>query len=186
MNPTLIIIALVSAGVIAFGADQFGYNRGITEQKVADQKVIDEVNVQLEANKAEAARILLDRNTEILALVAARDQAKNVLEAEREKTRQSDAADRAKYNALSLRFKSVKNSASRDCGTSTGGAGIDPAAAESTEVVQLPDQVAGDLRQLAFDAQELNGDYAKCYAFAQQIGNLCQPVKKWPTSTPGK
>lgn len=186
MNPTLIIIALVSAGVIAFGADRFGHNRGITEQKVADQKVIDEVNAQLEASKAEAARILLDLNAEILTLVTARDQAKNVLEAEREKARQSDAADRAKYNALSLRFKSVKNSASRDCGTNTGGTGINPTPTEPTEIIQLPDEVTSDLRQLAFDAQELNGDYAKCYAFAQQIGDLCQPAKKWPTSMPGK
>jgi hypothetical protein len=51
------------------------------------------------------------------------------------------------------------------CGGRAGSAEGNAAGADGPAVVQLPDAVAGDLRQLAFEADRLKDEYATCYRY---------------------
>lgn len=74
------------------------------------------------------------------------------------------AALAAQYATRGLRFSSQATATAR-CGPSGGPAVSSPASAADAPtrtVVQLPDSIAGDLRQFARDADELKGAYGLC------------------------
>lgn len=169
MNPYLIIGALIALSAAFFGGDYLGHGRGVNEQKVADQKKFDEINAERATQKAEANAIYQQAQADIIALQVERDALKTTLEKEREEARKTTDDLRTKYAGLSLRFRSVQSGGDRENGAGTQGAGSNPAGPATASVLQLPDQVAGNLRQLAFDADKLRDDYAECYGYANKV-----------------
>lgn len=169
MNPYLIIGALVALAAAFGGGDYLGHGRGIDEQKVADQKIFDQINAGLAKQKAEANALYQQAQADIIALQAERDDLKTTLEKEREEARKTTDDLRSKYAGLSLRFRSVQSGGNRPNGAGAQSAGGNPASPATASVLQLPDQVAGNLRQLAFDADKLRDDYALCYGYANKV-----------------
>lgn len=169
MNPYLIIGALIALAAAFFGGDYLGHGRGIDEQKVEDQKQFDQINDGLAKQKAEANTIYRQAQADIITLQTERDALKTTLENEREAARKTTDDLRTKYAGLSLRFKSAKTAGDRGNSAGTQSAGSNPAGPAAASVLQLPDQVAVDLRQLAFDADTLKDDYAKCYGYAEKM-----------------
>lgn len=169
MNPYIIIGALIALAAAFFGGDHLGHGRGVNEQKVADQKQFDQINAERAKQKAEANALYQQAQADIIALQADRDALKTTLEKEREEARKTTDDLRTKYAGLSLRFRSVQSGGNRQDGAGAKGAGGNPASPAATTVLQLPDQVAGNLRQLAFDADKLRDDYALCYGYANKV-----------------
>lgn len=168
MNPYLIIGALLALAAAAGGGFYEGHKTGIDGQKVADQAQFDAINAGLTKQKADAAALLAQANADNAALAVARDTLKTTLETEREKNRAATDSLHTQLAGVGLRFRAQ----GAGCGASGGGtqaAGTDPAAAQSSAVVQLPDALAASLRQLAYDADKLRDDYALCYGYATQV-----------------
>lgn len=169
MNPYAIIAALVVAIGLWFGGDHVGHTRGINEQKVADQGKFDKVNADLTENKAEAAGILKTKNAEILALMIERETLKTTLEKDREKNRVATNALRDKYASIGLRIELGKDSGRWPGGGSASSTVVNSTGVDAAAILQLPDTVTGNLRQLVFDADNLADEYRKCYGYAQQV-----------------
>lgn len=163
----MVIVAMITAAVAAFGLK--AYNVGATEQQVADQAQFDGINKAIADRKAEAAKILMARNAENLALMIERDQLKTDLEKTREDNRKVTTAARDRYAGLGLRFKPAKV-AGRGCGRGgAAAASAGPAAVDGAAAVELPGKIASDLRQLTFDADTLADEYRKCYGYAHRV-----------------
>ena len=159
----LVVIALM------VGADQFGHSRGVNQQKVEDQAQFDKINADIAANKTKAANSLANENAKNAALAVAWDATKNELEKERESHRTVTADLNRKYSGLSLRFRAAQAAGSGGGGISPLPPGSDAASASGAPILQLPDQIAGDLRRLALDADNLNDDYRKCYGGNERL-----------------
>ena len=166
MNP-YIIIAVLLAIAGAFGAGEFdGHKRGTVAQAIADQKQFDAINAQIVTQKMEAHSMLEKAQADIITAQAAADSFKTQLEKDSE-TRQTQIDTlRRQYAGVSLRFKSAQ---APGCGASSAGASSAQGTAPSPDggaVVQLPDTVAANLRQLTVDGDTLISEYKKCRDFA--------------------
>jgi hypothetical protein len=179
-NPWFIFGGLLSL-FIAFGAGHHqGHKTGVNAQKVASQEtidaannrtqgIIDGYNIQVAEQKAIATTKAIAQRDEVIALQAERDKFKSQLGAEHVKNQDATRRLSAAYAAYSLRFKP-------DIGT---GAGDSVGPGESAEgsaacnappkVVQLPEALTRNLRQLVEDADELNDDYKLCYGYENPI-----------------
>lgn len=165
----LLAFALALMGVGMYEHSE-GVDSGIERQKVADQREFDSVNAKLAANKAEAAEILRKAQAANVAVMAERDALKTKLEEERQANEKQNRDLRARYAELKLRFTIPSDRGSRDGGASPAPAtGDAPGAASPGIVVELPDKIAADLRQLTFDADELRTAYAVCYGYATTV-----------------
>lgn len=172
MNPYVIIGALVAALALGGGGYWYGASVGRAKQEVADQAQFDAVNAKLAAQKAEAATQLAAVNARVLATLTERDALKTKLLTEKDTHDQVTAVLRGRYAALRLRVAvpgAAQAGGGGGGGDGAGGAGGDAARSAGAALVQLPDAVAGDLRQLAFDADRLRDDYALCYGYATQV-----------------
>lgn len=169
MNPYIIIGALILAAAALFGAYQKGYSGGIAEQKIADQAQFDKINAALTKQKAEAATIYQDAQADIIALQIQRDAFKIKLERDHANNEIATAALRDKLAGLSLRFSALKATGGGTGGGNATSSGDHPAGTAGTTIIQLPEKIAGDLRRLAYDADELNDDYRLAYDFAHKI-----------------
>jgi hypothetical protein len=169
MNPIVIlIIGLVWLGSL-IGVGKWQHTAGVTAQKVADQKEFDKINEKLADQKTEAAGILKTKNAENLALMVERDQLKTTLEKNDAINKAATAALRDKYFGVGLRFQPAQAAGRWLGGGSAQGAGLDSSGAAAAAFVQLPDKIAGDLRQLVFDADTLADAYRKCYGYAEKV-----------------
>jgi hypothetical protein len=169
MNPFLIIvIGLVWLGSLA-GVGKWQYIAGVTAQKVADQVQFDVINQKLADQKTEAAAVLKRSNADNLALLVERDRLKTTLEKEYATNQATTAAARDRYAGLGLRFQPAQVAECGSGGGSAQGASADSAGAGASASVQLPDEIAGDLRQIAFDADTLADNYRKCFGYAQKV-----------------
>jgi len=153
----VIALAIFAAG---FGG---GHTVGVNSQKVEDQVEFDRINKQLLDNKTVAAGILAKKNAENISLAEERDRIKSTLEKEREDNRTVTGNLERKYSGLSLRFRATKDAGCWAGSGISGKAKDDAIGIATTTEVQLPDEIAGNLRQLTKDADELNDDYTKCY-----------------------
>ena len=168
MNPYIILGALVSAIALFSGGFMAGKHYGTTTQKVADQAEFDKINNERTAQKAEANKLYRQAQSDIIALQAERDTLKTTLETERETNRKATDDLRTKYSGLSLRFRAQSARPGANSG-STACPGTGPASAAAAPVLQLPDSITSDLRQLALDADKLRDDYAECYGYAKKV-----------------
>lgn len=169
-NPWIIlgfVLALIGVGVYEHSA---GVDDGIAQQKVADQGEFDAINKKLAANKAEAAEILRKKQAENVALMSERDALKTTLEQQRQAHEKENRDLRTQYANLKLRFTVAGDGRSGIGGGSPATASGDAASAAAPGiVVELPDKIANDLRQLAFDADELRTAFAVCYGYATKV-----------------
>lgn len=148
-----------------------GVEQGQGEQQKADQKTLDDINVQLSKQKADADALYLAKVKEVLDTVKQRDAFKKQLGEANEKDRLSTEAHHVELAGQQLRFATSCNPTNAGGGGSGGSAaspGGTAAANDATTIVQLPAKITSDLRQLAFDADRLADEYRKCYGYANK------------------
>ena len=169
LNPWVILALVLAVTAMCVGAGYEGYARGEDAQKVTDQKQFDEINKELTAQKAEANRLLQDALLGNLKLMAERDKLKNQLGEQDVKNRKATAELTARYSGQRLQFRAAQDSGNRaNCG-GTLSSPSNASGTSSTSVVTLPDEIAGNLRQLARDADDLADAYRLCYGYANQV-----------------
>lgn len=169
MNPYLIltfVLAVISAGV---GGCTYGHGTGIDEQKAADQVQFDKYNRDIDEQKTKANALYRKAQDANLALMTERDQLKTTLEKQHAINQAATAALRDKYFGVGLRFSTRQTAGFGSGGGRAQSSGVDPASSEPATLVQLPGEIAADLRRLAFDADQLADDYRKCYGYANQV-----------------
>lgn len=169
-NPWILLafaLALIGVGMYEHSE---GVDDGIAQQKVTDQGEFDTINKTLAKNKADAAEILRKKQAENVALMSERDALKTTLEQQRQAHEKENLNLRTQYASLKLRFTVASDGRSGVSGgspaTTASGA---PGAASPGIVVELPDTIAADLRQLTFDADQLRTAYGVCYGYATQV-----------------
>ena len=172
LNPWILlglVMAFLGVGAGSFGA---GHHFGVTTQKVADQVQFDAINDQTAENKKKADAIYRNAQAIIIQQAADRELADN----QREKERQSDVKTindlRNRYASVGLRFSTGQASGLGGSGGNSNGISAHPADNDGTAEIQLPDQIAEDLRQLTFDDDAVKVDYAILYKWAHDP-NLC-------------
>lgn len=153
---------------IVFGIHHYGalrYEDGITHQKGIDQGIFDRVNQQLTDQKAVAAKMISDRDLQIIAL----QQAQAAQRAQQEKQHDQDVAatDAARRDAAASRLRiTIPVSQVAGCGVGRGvdvpGPSTSPVTS-GTEVLDLPEAYRRGLLDIAFDADKLADDYRRCY-----------------------
>lgn len=169
INPWIIVGVLLALAAAFAGGEFDGQSRGVDKQKVEDQKQFDTINAGLAKQKSDANKLYQQAQADIIALQAERDSLKGTLEKEREDNRKATDDQRAKYSGLQLRFRAAQNSGNRGNGSGTKGSSANASSSQGTAEIQLPDKIAGDLRQLAFDADTLKDDYALCYGYVEKV-----------------
>lgn len=153
--------------LIALACAASGYegNRiGKDTQAVADQSQFDKYNQQIASQKVQAAAILADANAANAKLAADRDTLKTQLGAAHAAAEIATNSLRTQLAGSSLRFAAGEDSGCGAGGSGTKAAGASADSSAASAVIQLPAKVTSDLRQLAFDADELKNNYAACLA----------------------
>lgn len=168
INPW-VILAIVVAWLGSLGAvGYWQHDAGVAAQKISDQAQFDKINQERADEKAAANAIYRKTQDANLALATERDQLKTNLEKEHaaNQKRTADLADT--YARVRLRFN-APSTGHRNSGGSTEGASAGSAGTAGTTVVQLPDQITSDLRQLVIDADNLKDAYTECYDYANKV-----------------
>lgn len=166
LNPYAILGALAVWLASLVGVGYWQHDAGVSAQKVADQRQFDRINTE-RAQQADQANVMYRaKQAEVIAALAERDAFKNQLEKERGEHRAATDALAARYAGLQLRFRAAQGAAPGDRGGRADSAAPNAPGADAAPVVQLPDAVATDLRQLALDADRLRDEYATCYGYA--------------------
>lgn len=169
MNPYSIIAALLIAMGLWFGGEYRGHSTGVAEQKVADQIQFDKINAGLTKQKTDAATLYQNVQASIIALQTERDTFKTQLGEQHAKDQAATDAARSRYSNLKLRFRATQG---ERCGGSSSGSvpgSTNPTGATGAKTVELPTAVTSNLRQLAFDADQLADNYRLCYNFTRQM-----------------
>lgn len=181
MNPWTIVVALLLAISLAGGGYYKGHKNGMNEQAVADQKlitaanqraqgIIDGYNKQIADQKATANQMAMSQREEVIALQAERDKFKSQLGAKHAENQTLTRRLADAYAAYGLRFRTTIES-----GWCGDGAGVrqdsqgQSAGAPGTAVIQLPEALTRNLRQLVREADELNDDYKLCYGYVNKV-----------------
>jgi hypothetical protein len=175
MSPWTLLAGLVLAISLFGGGYYKGNQAGINAEKVRTQGIIDGYNLQIAEQKAAAASKAIDQRDQVIVLQAERDKFKKQLGEQHVKNQDLTNSLHDAYSAYSLRFRAEPENTGCGHGSgsceSTQGAGAGDAGAT---VVQLPDALTRDLRQLVKDADALNDDYKLCYGYVQEV----VPVKR--------
>ena len=171
MNQYIIIALVWLSSLLGVGVWQnhSGHVAGVNAQKVSDQVQFDKINQERADQKTAANAEYRKVQDENLALMADREAFKTTLEKEREKNRIATNALRDKYSSVGLRFATGQGAGLGRCSCSTQSPGANSPSSDGPSVVQLPDKVTSDLRQLEYDADTLADEYRKCYSYAQQV-----------------
>jgi hypothetical protein len=165
MNPYIIIAVLLAIAGAFAGGEIDGQKRGDADRVIADQKQFDAINAKITAQKAEANSLLEKAQADIITAQAAADSFKTQLEKDSE-TRQTQIDTlRRQYAGVSLRFKSSQAPGCGASGAITNSTQGTAASPNGGAVIQLPDQVTADLRQLTVDGDNLISEYKKCRDF---------------------
>ena len=172
LNPWIILAVVLS--IIGAGGGGFasGHHFGTASQKVADQAEFDRINKQTADNKAIAEAKY--RNAQAVIIQQAADMAQS--DNQREKRRQSDVKTindlRSRYASIGLRFSTGQVAGFGRCSIGASIPGTDPSGNNGSTEIQLPDEIARRLQEIAYDADALKVDYALLYAWAHDP-NLC-------------
>ena len=162
------LIAVVLAGLVGFWGFHQGENYGIAKQKAVDQTAFDTINKERSDQKTQADAILQKANADIIATQQKNATLNAQLEKENALYQANATALRKQLSTERLRFTvTAKSAAHRSCGASAGSAAASASEPAATATIRLPDVLAGNLRQLSFDASVLAGNYAKCKAFVE-------------------
>ena len=170
----IVIEALISI-VLAFAVGGVGYltgrHDGRNEQKASDQAQFDKINMERSKQQQDASIILTKIQQGITDQVSADAKKSHKLEQQANDLLDENLGLRASLASRSLRFVSTvaaKGGTNRTCGPSAASSPSSSASAVEATVVQLPEPLAGNLRQFALDAQRLNIEYGKCYGWVSE------------------
>lgn len=167
MIPYIVVVCVWLASLFAVGHWQ--NSAGMNEQKVADQKEFDRINEKTAADKAAADVKYRQAQADQIALLTERDQLKTQLEKEHANNQAATDAVRNRYAGLGLRYKSAKAAGPGGGCASPTGAAPDSASPDGPATFELPAALAGELRQIAYDADTLADSYRECYGYAQRV-----------------
>jgi hypothetical protein len=152
----------IAAVLLALGAAA-----GFYPEHLKLEATIAQQEATLQKINADNATALANYQKQETQLATDRDSFKTQLEQQYEANQQTTAALQLKYNTLSLRYRA----SSKPGANSNSAASTAPSAAEAP-IIQLPDSVTINLRQLAADADALNDSYKLCYSYATGIGQV--------------
>lgn len=141
--------------VIAIAMFAFGYKTG-------GNSVRDEYQVAINKQKAEADKIIEGNINELIATQTQNNQFKLTIEKERQAHVQETNTLRAKYASTSLRFIPNPSGASDSNQMPNSANATSDTSATS---VELPNEIATNLRELAYNCDTLRDDYAVLYKF---------------------
>jgi len=162
------IISIVIAFAVGGGGYYAGHKNGSNAQKAEDQAQFDKINGERAAQKADANALL--QKIEAGIIEQQRSWADQNLRLEKQSAELNKANDdlRAALSTHGLRFTipALKGGADRTCSPGANGPKTSAPGTPSPTLIQLPDSIAGNLRQLVFDADQLNVQYRKCYQYA--------------------
>lgn len=164
---TTVVFALLLWIASAVGIGAWQHHQGELAQKADDQAQFDKINADIAKQKAEATEILARNTADNLKLMTERDQLKTDLEKAHAQHTADTNALRDRYAGVGLRFKSTQTAGCGDGGANQVPAAASAAGPAAPADVQLPDAIAGRLRQLTFDADTLADNYKTCYAYVQ-------------------
>jgi hypothetical protein len=170
MNQYLIILLVWLASLVGVGlyANSKGHASGVNEQKAVDQLAFDKINEERTHQAIEANAIYRGAQERIIALQVERDKLKNKLGAEYVANQKATADLADEYARRELRFRAPSARPGAD-GAGADSSGSDAASAPAGPVVQLPETVTRDLRQLAKDADDLKDAYGLCRDYVTQV-----------------
>lgn len=168
-NPWFILGGVLLVIALCAGSAYEGHSYGVDSQKVADQKEFDRIEAERTEQKAEANKLYQDAQNGIIALQQERDTLKTTIEEQDAKNRKATLILNADLATAKLRFRTAQSAGNRSDGSGTVPGTSDTASTGTAVVVQLPDALAGSLRRLAFDADRLKDEYAKCFAYATKV-----------------
>lgn len=177
-SPWTIVAGLLLAISLVGGGYYKGHKNGANEQAANDQKlitaandrmqgIIDGYNIQIADQKAIATKKAIEQRDQVIALQTEREKFKKQLGEQHVKNQDLTNSLHRVYSAYSLRFRVEPESAG--CGYGAGsceGAEGRSSGNACASIVQLPEALTRDLRQLAKDADELNDDYKLCHGFS--------------------
>jgi len=160
----LLLTVVVSASAGAY----LGFDYGTSKQKAADQHEIDKVNKVIAENKVKANAAYRAEASKVIALQSQLAAFKYKLEKSHVQNQETTNRLRDAYSAYGLRFR-VEDDARR------WGSGSGPSTTEGStpgdegaKIVQLPEEITRNLRQLSFEADQLNDDYKLCYGYVNR------------------
>ena len=151
LKPYLIIAALVGF-LLVFG---FGYRMGGNSVKV-------EYQAKLNAQQAQADKLIQENIDYLLATQAENDAFKQTIEKERQSHVKETSRIRSELATVSLRFKPITSGAS---GSDQVPSSANTANNTNTASIELPKEIAANLRELAYDCDTLRNDYEVLYKF---------------------
>lgn len=169
MNPYFSIAIILSLIAAAIGGCSYGTSAGIAEQKALDQVQFDKHNQDIADQKTKANTLYRQAQDNNLALMLERDQLKTTLEKQHAINQAATTALRDKYFGVGLRFTAKQTAGFGSGSSGTQSPGTDPASPETSTLVQLPGEIAANIRRLVFDADQLTDEYRKCYGYANQV-----------------
>jgi hypothetical protein len=161
-----IIAALCLAIGIASGGLYYGHTRykaGVKATRVSWDADRATWQAALDKQKHDALQLIIIAQAQADAIAKSNQRLHDQQEKDYAAHQQETGALRAQLATRSLRYAAVTPSAGRG----SGSCGSVPCAAPAAEppartVVQLPDSLAGNLRQFAADADDLTDAYRRC------------------------
>ena len=168
-SPWLIVGAILAAIAIAGGGYVKGSYDGVNRQKVADQMQLDQINRQLADQNAVATMLIQANAKRILALLNERDKLKLDLERTHVKNQKITDDLRLQLSVTSLLFRTAPGT---ECGPSNPGGGTasgNPASTPASTLVLIPEPTAGNLKQLAYEADQLADAFRECYSWVNSV-----------------
>jgi len=170
----LTVLVALGLSIVGFA---YGAKHGKNSQKAADQIQFDKINAERTAQKEQAAATMQKAQQEIISLQAERA----AFNARLEKVHADNAAAidalRSQLATRGLRFRAPQGAGNRSCSANPQGSAPSAPSSAPATVIQLPDSIARDLRQLTFDADQLSNEYRKCYAWSQHTDSDHGEVK---------
>lgn len=172
-NPWLLlgIVAIWLASLVGVGYWQHG--AGAAAKALDDQHQFDKINHDLTEQKTTAAGLLADAHAANALLQADRDSLKTQLEKDHVQAQAVTNDLRSQLAGVKLQFRAVAGTGCGQGGGGASGGGSDTAGDAGTAVVQIPEKIAGDLRQLAFDDDTVKDDYRTLYRWAHSDAVRC-------------
>ena len=176
-NPWVIIgiIGLWLASLVSVGFWQHG--AGIDAQTLVDAKEFKRIDDERTEQKRVANVTLRKALEKNIAVQLANDKRAQEQEKENAKLKADFDDIRRKYVGVGLRFPAAESPGHRPGGASALPAGTDTAVPAAAAVLQLPDSVTANLRQLAYEADQVTANYDRCYQFAEGRGLTNQTTK---------